>query len=194
MGDVVLSVVGVGTLIFLCFALFVVASNPYEFLKLNHETNKSNFVYRYSMLLIPPISLCFGMYNVVFFLLNWMPSDWGSLDDGDFVTVQQSLSATLGSVIGLVLSFAIGRGMVARVQFSASNLRIYFEGRIEGSQTLETLEILLGHLELAKAGDSLFVEDKGIYDAIGRSELPIEALPEIFYDAIGKIQQKLSRI
>ena len=181
---------GTGTLLFLCYALYVLWKDPYEFLRLNHASSKANVVYRYAMLFVPPIFLCVGMYHVVFFLLGWMPENWGSYDEDGYVTLQSSLSTTIGVIAGAFLSELIGRGISARVHLSAKKLRTYLNKRVQAEKIPKKLEELRENLETAKQGEDLFAEDYDIYNAIRESGLPIEALREIFFDTIQMIELK----
>ena len=187
---IVFGVMGTGSLLFLCYTLLILIKNPYEFIRLNHEKCNSNVLYKYLILIAPLLALCFGMYHVVYFLLGWIPSDWGKFGEDGFVTTRSSLSTTLGAMAGFFISWAISKGIVARVHLSVLKLEDHLNKRIEYARNADKLKELQIIFEAVLAGDSIFVEDKNLYDAIEKSGLPFEALQELFSDAIRVIQQK----
>lgn len=190
--SIVFSLLGTGSLVFICYALFTLITKPYEFIKLNYTNGNSNVLYKYLMLLAPPLVLCFGMYHVVYFLLGWMPADWGAFKEDGFVTIRSSLSTTLGGMIGLFLTSAIGKGIVAQTHLSTRKLEVYLNDRIKSVHSSGLLKELKERFEIIIAGDSVFSKDKELYDAIKMSCLPDEVVRESLYDAVKTIQHKLN--
>lgn len=189
----VFGLMGFGALLFLCYSVFILYSYPYEYLKLNHESNDSNIFYRYLMLFAPALALFFGLYQIAYFLLGWMPEDWGRLGEDGYVTFRSSLATGFSSITGFFLLVSIHKGISAQVCLSEIDFGNYLNKRINYSLKPD-LENLKEALNTALTGGKrkVFTIDNKLYYAIDTSKLPKEILDEIYLDSIKKIDKKLS--
>lgn len=189
--DIVFGIIGTSSLLLLCYALYALINDPYEFIRVDRQRRNMSLVYRYSMLIIPTAALCYGAYLVSYSLLGWMPSEWGSVGENGYETLRSTLSTTIGLILGGYLSSAIGDGIRARFLLSQYELEASIKNTIKSIRETNKLEELKNSLKAAVEGEDLLHKHYDLYQAIEKSGFPGQAHKNIFYDAIADINRKI---
>jgi hypothetical protein len=89
-----LGVLGTGTLIYFGWVIFLLDFRPIglglgEDTSLPHDPtwrDRRRVTLGFAKVILLVIIACFSMYEVSYFLLGWMPDEWGRLDDGVWAT------------------------------------------------------------------------------------------------------------
>lgn len=141
------------------------------------------------MLAVGLVGLVIAGYNMVYFLINWMPSDW-SFDDTRTFNLKKTISMILGPAFAVLVFDILSTGTKARTELSEFKLRSYMDELIKESD-VNTLEKLREEMELAKHGESLLGINNLINRKINESTISYDNLYIILVESTSKIDRAL---
>ena len=199
-----LGILGTGTLIYFGWVIFLIGFRP---ISLGNEEGKLPYyptwrdkmrvapVYAKMILLV--IIICFSMYEVSYFLLGWMPDDWGRLNNGDWVTPRGNLSVLFGLIGGIFLAEGILKGVGGRIEAHKAWVQIYIRDKIYLAEDEQQLSKLRDDFERAKnkAREAIKPRPMSDYiDGIKPIELPPTTQWHLILEAIEKIDRRLEQL
>ena len=137
---------------------------------------------------------CFAMYQVSFFFLGWMPSDWVKLDEyGEWVTVQSSLSGVFSMYLGFFLFQGVHKGVIARVEADELRIEHLLRDKIDSVYSIQDLKDLKDEFSVVLTDGFRSIERPplgGYLREIEDSKLNKNIYDELFRKSIARIDKR----
>lgn len=205
---IILGIAGTGSLLYTCLFVIFLNTDPDALLRLNRpnyakarhrvestffDNVKDNWANIAQVIGLFALS-CFAMYQVSFFFLGWMPSDWGNLDEyGEWATVQSSLSGVFSMYLGFFLFQGVHKGILATVEADKLRIKLLLRDEIDSAYKIQGLKNLKDEFSVAMADGLGNIErpySGGYLRAIEDSKLNQDIYRELFRESIARIDKR----
>ncbi len=193
---IVFGAVGTGTLLYICLFVYMLNVDPNQIRKLEHakwETGRHDLLEIIQVLGLFVLSF-FVMYQVSFFLLGWIPSDWGNIDEyGEWATTQHSISLVFCTYLGVFVFQGVHKGIIARVEADELRIEHLLRDEIDSAYNIQSLKDLKDEFSVALADGFGNIErpySGGYLRAIEESKLNQDIYDELFRKSITRIDKR----
>tara|TARA_R110000803_G_scaffold98120_1_gene166280 strand:- start:30 stop:740 length:711 start_codon:yes stop_codon:yes gene_type:complete len=147
------AILSTGALIYFGWFLFLILAKPYSIWRMNYrqyhtniygqQTTFSGHVHEkliYLKYITFFIMEIVALYQLSMICLHWMPNDWmRRTEDGEWITMQSSISGVISFYGALILSSIIAKGIKARVANDQHKIDLMLIERIDDARDLASL-------------------------------------------------------
>tara|TARA_R110002110_G_scaffold376568_1_gene586434 strand:- start:7029 stop:7655 length:627 start_codon:yes stop_codon:yes gene_type:complete len=197
---IVFGLLGTGVLAYVGWFIFLLNTEPRAVWEMNNLTGSGRTTWRERFsggkLVLIFLLTCFAAFEVAYWLLAWVPENWGKVDEyGEWEPARRGMSVAFAIIGGFFLSNAVGRGIKARLLADELLVDQILRDEVDRAYSAQGLESLRQELEVA-ASDGVHMDsyfDNGYLDKVYRYHLPPDVQRELFVTAMGRIDDRLQR-
>lgn len=197
---IILGISGSATILYLLYFIYLLRDHPRVIWNMNIPAShyKISFQEKIDVFLLFLCAgfLIYGTYSIAFFLLGWMPDNWGGFDyDAEkWVTTRSSISFTIGIIGGGFFCSTIWQGIKGRLRTDEYWLAIKLRNKIDQTTSKKGLEELKANISTAIEENTLnylYDEKYAFLRELDKKHLGKETIKEILRDSLEIIDRKV---